>query len=62
MARLLWDRPSGCDAEKARVLRMFAQVWANVEGVPAPRAMRMAEEAIDEMTMTAAERQAEATR
>lgn len=61
-ARFLWQRGgSQADAQKVRLMDMYASVWGPYEG-NAPAALRQARELCDEMTMTSEERFAESQR
>lgn len=63
-ARFLFDREGSQHREARRpqheLLRRYAAVWANYEGIPNATAMRMADDLHDACTMSAAERFAEA--
>lgn len=66
-ARFLAEHPGATDTREAmraqhELLRRYAAVWANFEGVPAGKAQQQADALMDEMTMTSAERDAEANR
>ncbi|MDP2271232.1 MAG: hypothetical protein Q8K32_10910 [Archangium sp.] len=65
-ARFLFDRDGANEQEARRaqseLLRRYATVWANYEGIPSAQALRQANDLFDQLTMTADELQAEASR